>query len=73
MIASELTPHGFKAWRLKMGLSHKMCAKRLGISVSSVFAYEAGTRKEGDVKIPILVCLGMSAVSAGLIAYGEEP
>jgi len=72
MIASSLTSYDFRNWRLKMGYGHKLCAKSLGISISSVFAYESGRRKEGDVKIPITVALAMSALEHDLKPYGEH-
>lgn len=72
MIPSSITREQFVAWRRGLGMSQAAAAKRLGVSASSIFYYESGTRKEGEVKIPLLVCLGMSAISAGLTPYGDE-
>lgn len=72
MKPSNVTPEMFIEWRKKLGMSQSSAARRLGLSHSSIFSYESGKRKEGDVKIPILVCLGMSALSAGLSPYGEK-
>lgn len=70
---SEVTPQQFSKWRRMLGMSQASVAKRLGISSSSVFSYEAGKRKEGPVKIPLLVALGMSAISNNLQPYsGDE-
>lgn len=59
-------------WRRKNGMSQAGCAKRLGLSPSSIFAYEAGKRREGEVKIPLLVSLAMAAISANLKPYEGE-
>lgn len=72
MTPSNLTPQQFTSWRKNLGMSQSVAAKQLGISLSSVYAYEQGVRKEGKVSIPFLVCLGMSAISNGLKPYGEE-
>ena len=73
MIPSKLTAEQFIAWRRKMGMSQDAVAQRLGLSTSSISAYENGVRKEGAVKIPKLVTLGMSAILANLQPYnGEE-
>lgn len=72
MTPSQLTPEQFSDWRKGLGMSQAAAAKRLGISLSSVYGYEVGRRKEGEVRIPLLVCLGMSAISAELKPYGEE-
>lgn len=69
MTPSSLTPQAFIAWRKGLGMSQSAAAKRLGISLSSVYSYENGVRKEGQVKIPLLVCLGMAAVSNNLQPY----
>ena len=63
MTPSNLSADSFRKWRVAQGLNHKMCAKRLGISVSNVYVYEAGKRKEGEVKIPLVVALAMSAIA----------
>lgn len=72
MMPSTITPEKFITWRRSLGMSQSAAAKILGISASSIFYYESGKRKEGEVKIPLLVCLGMSAISAGLKPYGEN-
>ena len=73
MTPSILTPQQFIVWRKGLGMSQSAAAKRLGISLSSVYNYELGKRAdEGDVKIPLLVCLGMSAVLNGLQPYNGE-
>ena len=53
-------------------MSQAAAAKRLGISLSSVYSYELGVRKEGEVRIPLLVALGMSAITANLQPYGGD-
>ena len=74
MKASSLTSEQFIAWRKKHGLSQSAVAKKLGLSHSSIFSYEKGKRENSDVKIPLLVTLGMSAISSGLTPYeGEKP
>ena len=50
-------------------MSQEAAAKRLGVSKSSVSAYELGTRKEGEVKSPLLVALGMAAILAHIEPY----
>lgn len=50
-------------------MSQEAAAKRLGISKSSVSAYELGHRKEGKVEIPLLIALGMAAISAHIEPY----
>lgn len=73
MTPSSLTPQSFITWRKGLGMSEAAVAKRLGISLSSVYNYEKGQRLEGAVKIPLLVCLGMSAIKNNLQPYnGEE-
>lgn len=71
MTPSGLTPEQFSVWRKGLGMSQSAAAKRLGISLSSVYTYEQGRRAEGDVKVPHLVALGMSAISNNLKPYGE--
>lgn len=72
MTPSNLTPEQFSLWRRSTGMSHAAAAKQLGVSLSSIYSYELGVRKEGKVKIPQLVCLGMSAISNGLQPYNGE-
>lgn len=72
MKTSSLTSEQFIVWRKKLGLSQSAAARKLGLSASSVWSYESGKRKEGDVKIPMLVALGMSAISSGLTPYEGE-
>lgn len=72
MTPSTLTSEQFAQWRRGQGMSQEAAAKLLGLSHSAVCGYERGRRKEGKVEIPLLVALGMSAVSAGLKPYGEE-
>lgn len=72
MQPSSLTNEKFREWRLNRGFSHSICAKRLGISISSVFSYENGMRKEGLVKIPLVVALAMSAIMNNLKPYGDR-
>lgn len=72
MTPSNLTPEQFTAWRRSLGMSQAAAAKRLGISLSSVYGYEKGERLEGKVKIPLLVTLGMSAISNNLQPYDGE-
>ena len=69
MIFSDITPLQFKNWRIKLGYSPNMCAKKLGLSVSTIFNYEKGVRLEGEVKIPLTVALAMSAVMNNLEPY----
>lgn len=72
MKPSKITSENFIAWRRSLGLSQEMVARKLGLSLSSICSYERGIRLEGEVKIPILVALGMTALTAGLKPYGEE-
>lgn len=72
MIASNLTPEQFAQWRKKNGMSTGACAKKLGVSVSSIFLYENGERKEGIVKIPLTIAWAMSAIQAELEPYKGE-
>lgn len=73
MKPSNLTPEQFIQWRKSLGMSQASASRRLGISHSSIFGYEKGQRMEGEVKIPILVALGMAAIKAGLQPYsGDE-
>jgi predicted transcriptional regulator len=72
MKPSSLTAEQFKQWRKSNGMSHGAAAMRLGLSPSSIHSYEQGTRLEGEVKIPLLVALGMAAVNAGLQPYEGE-
>lgn len=72
MIASDLTPEQFVQWRKNNGMSTGACAKKLGVSVSSIFLYENGERKEGEVKIPLTVAWAMSAIQAKLEPYKGE-
>jgi transcriptional regulator with XRE-family HTH domain len=65
MISSSLTKEQFIVWRKSMGMSHAAAAKRLGLSVSALYMYEAGRRV-----IPYLVTLGMSAISNNIQPYG---
>lgn len=53
-------------------MSRAAAAKALGISSSSIYIYENGKRKEGDVKIPVVVSLAMTALSHKLKPYGEK-
>jgi len=72
MTPSNLPPEKFTAWRKSLGMSQAAAAKRLGVSLSSIYSYEMGVRKEGPVKIPLLLCLGMSAISNNLKPYDGE-
>lgn len=72
MKPSNLTSQQFIEWRKNLGMSHAAAAHRLGISVSSVFSYEKGIRPEGEVKIPLLVALGMAAVMNNIEPYEGE-
>lgn len=72
MKPSSLTSEQFIAWRLGMKMSQKAAANRLGISMSSIFVYETGRRKEGIVYIPLTVALAMSAIKANLNPYQGE-
>lgn len=72
MTPSNLTPEVFTSWRKGLGMSQSAAAKRLGVSLSSIYSYELGQRKEGPVKIPLLVCLGMRAISNNLQPYNGE-
>ena len=72
MTPSTLTPEQFIVWRKGLGMSQSAAAKRLGISLSSICSYELGVRKEGKVNIPLLVCLGMSAITNNLQPYNGE-
>ena len=72
MVPSTLTPKQFTEWRKNLGMSQQAASQALGISTSSVTMYEQGRRKEGEVKIPVLVALGMSAIKAGLTPYKGE-
>lgn len=67
MTPSCLTSDQFTVWRKSLGMSHAAAAKRLGLSVSAIYMYENGQRK-----IPLLVCLGMSAINNNLQYYGGE-
>lgn len=69
---SSVTPQQFSSWRRSHGMSISACAKRLGISPSSVVLYESGVRGGKAVAIPLLVCLGMSAISSNLEPYSGE-
>lgn len=69
MKSSLLLPEDFIRWRRRLGMSQDAVASRLGISTSSVSAYESGKRKEGEVKIPLLVALGMAAISSNITPY----
>ena len=73
MTPSTLTSDQFTRWRKSLGMSQPAAAKRLGISLSSIYSYESGIRKEGIVKIPLLVTLGMSAILNNLQPYNGEP
>lgn len=66
MMSSELKPEKFTQWRKILGMSHGATAKRLSLSASAIYMYENGQRI-----IPILVCLGMIAISNNLQPYGE--
>lgn len=72
MTPGNITSEQFILWRKGLGMSQAFAAKRLGISMSSVYSYETGKRKEGEVKIPLLVCLGMSAICNNLQPYEGE-
>lgn len=72
MIASDLKPEQFVEWRKKNGMSTGACAKKLGVSVSSIFLYENGERKEGEVKIPLTIAWAMSAIQEKLEPYKGE-
>lgn len=72
MKPSKVTAEQFREWRLLNGLSQAAAARRLGLSHSSIHVYESGKRKEGDVTVPLLVALGMSAISSGLTPYEGE-
>lgn len=72
MTPSALTSQQFIEWRKRLGMSQSAAAKRLGVSLSSIYSYEIGQRKEGPVKIPLLVCLGMSAIKNNLQPYNGE-
>lgn len=72
MKPSGVTSEQFKVWRIGCGLSQAAAARYLGLSHSSIHTYESGKRAEGEVKIPLLVALGMSAISAGLTPYKGE-
>lgn len=69
MIPSKLTAREFREWRVDLGMSQPAAAKRLGISLSSIYSYENGHRREGNVKIPLLVTLGMIAICNNLQPY----
>lgn len=64
MISSILTKEQFVIWRKRLGMSHAAAAKRLGLSVSALYMYEAGRRV-----IPLLVCLGMAAICNNVQPY----
>lgn len=72
MKASNLTPQHFLEWRRSLGISQQAAARMLGISMSSICLYEVGKREDREVKIPLLVALGMSALKAGLTYYEGE-
>lgn len=72
MKPSTLSPAQFMAWRRNSGMSIGACARRLGISPSSINLYEAGERYDKPVIIPLLVCLGISAINNNLQPYDGE-
>lgn len=72
MTPSILTSEQFTVWRKSVGMSQAAAAKRLGVSLSSIYSYEKGQRLEGKVNIPLLVTLGMTAISNNLQPYNGE-
>lgn len=72
MRPSGITADQFNRWRLKHGMSVAACARRLGVSPSSVNLYEAGERDGREVIIPLTVSLAMAAIENNLEPYGDE-
>lgn len=72
MVPSKVTSVEFRAWRLRMGLTHSALATIMGISINTTFLYERGSRLEGKVKIPLLTAWAMVAIESRLKPYGEK-
>lgn len=70
-----MTPEVFKTWRKTMKLSQQKAAVALGISKSSIEAYEAGVwRATGKpVEIPLAIALACSAIYHKFGPWGSGP
>ncbi len=53
----EMSPDAFSAWRKSKGLTQTIAAERLGISLRTVAAYEAG--ESAVPKTVVLACRGL--------------
>jgi transcriptional regulator with XRE-family HTH domain len=72
---SNLTSDDFRAWRKKLRWTRAFTAKKLGVGPTAVAHYETGYRSDidRDVKIPLLVALGMAALEQNLKPIGGYP
>ena len=59
----------FRAWRERMGLTHKEAAKILGLGITTVSNYSIGRRCDTDeeVIVPRIVLLACAAVEKELL------
>lgn len=67
----QMTPEQFREWRKRLGLTREEAAEQLGISPSTVKAYELGrTRPQGEpLEIPKTVRLACGAVQNGYLEF----
>lgn len=58
----------FRAWRRRLGITQNEAAKRLGVSVTTVYNYGAGKRCDrlGFVNIPKTTLLACSAIEQNI-------
>lgn len=63
-----MTGPEFRSWRKSLGMTQQRAAEALGISVSQIIDYEAGTKRGTDrpAPIPRVVELACAAISHGL-------
>lgn len=72
MTTTTLTPDQLRAWRRERRLSQPALARRLGLSVTTLQAYERGQSRDQPPRprpIPLAVELALAALSLGITSY----
>lgn len=70
-----MTPHDFRTWRRKMGVTQEQAAKILGMGRTAVSQYDTGKRRapaEIIETVPRYIALACAAIRHGLAPYGSE-
>ena len=64
-----MTPEQFKAERLRLGITQKEMATRIGVSLQAIWYYETGKRK---VPEPVALLLNSQRLYDQLLAEKEQ-